>query len=107
MLITQEYVDPAGPGLGAVYAKALYREYTNAGFQARKPANATQGILGPTLHAHVGDTLTVVFTARPSLEAWSCPSVHCPLASWRSRLFTDKAGCMAPPSPHGAGCVPL
>lgn len=58
----QQYVDPKGFGLGSVYIKGLYREYTDASFSARKQPNRQHGILGPILHAHVGDTLVIVFT---------------------------------------------
>jgi FtsP/CotA-like multicopper oxidase with cupredoxin domain len=50
--------------IGSVYRKALYREYTDATFKHRsaRPANwAHLGLLGPTLHAEVGDTIRVVF----------------------------------------------
>ena len=57
----QQYVDPKGFGLGSVYIKGLYREYTDANFTTRKQPNPQHGILGPILHAHVGDTLVIVF----------------------------------------------
>lgn len=54
-----------GPHLiGPVYRKAVYREYTDATFQhlkPRKPDDAYLGILGPVIHAEVGDTIRVVF----------------------------------------------
>jgi FtsP/CotA-like multicopper oxidase with cupredoxin domain len=55
----------SGPGrIGRVYVKAQYRAYTNASFTTRKPI-ADQwrhlGILGPVIHAEVGDTVKVVF----------------------------------------------
>jgi FtsP/CotA-like multicopper oxidase with cupredoxin domain len=54
-----------GPQLiGHVYRKAVYREYTDATFVTLKPRPASEaylGLLGPTLHAEVGDTIKVVF----------------------------------------------
>ena len=54
-----------GPHLiGPVYRKAVYREYTDATFEHLKPRNADQaylGMLGPTIHAEVGDTIKVLF----------------------------------------------
>ena len=50
--------------IGKVYHKAIYREYTGASFKTLKvrPAGeAYLGILGPILHAEVGDTIKVVF----------------------------------------------
>jgi hephaestin len=50
--------------IGTVYRKAIYREYTDATFahlKPRPPAEAYLGLLGPVLHAEVGDTLRVVF----------------------------------------------
>lgn len=58
----QQYADPKSWGLGSVYIKGLYREYTDASFATRKQPNRQHGILGPILHAHVGDTLVIVFT---------------------------------------------
>ena len=55
-------MDPKGFGLGAVYIKGMYRQYTDASFSMRKQPNPQHGILGPTLHAHVGDTLIIVFS---------------------------------------------
>ncbi|KAK9841799.1 hypothetical protein WJX81_003935 [Elliptochloris bilobata] len=68
------YADPSGAGLGSVYVKGLYREYTDASFRTRKPANPQHGILGPTLHAHVGDTLNKLpFNANLQLGAGLVP----------------------------------
>ena len=39
----------------------MYREYTDATFGQSMPAPAQHGILGPILHARIGDTLTVFF----------------------------------------------
>ncbi|HKW44969.1 MAG TPA: multicopper oxidase domain-containing protein [Candidatus Eremiobacteraceae bacterium] len=50
--------------LGWSYRKAIYREYTDATFRhlkARPAADAYMGILGPVIHAEVGDTVRVVF----------------------------------------------
>jgi len=50
--------------LGLRYWKVVYREYTDATFKtpvARTPAQAYMGLLGPTIHAEVGDTVVVVF----------------------------------------------
>jgi manganese oxidase len=50
--------------LGWVYHKAIYREYTDATFahlKPRAPEDAYLGILGPVIHAEVGDTVVVVF----------------------------------------------
>ena len=54
-----------GPHLiGPVYRKAVYREYTDATFKhlkPRRPDEAYLGILGPIIHAEVGDTIRIVF----------------------------------------------
>jgi manganese oxidase len=50
--------------IGNVYRKAIYREYTDATFTKLKPrptSDAYLGILGPIIHAEVGDTIKVVF----------------------------------------------
>ena len=49
---------------GAIYRKAIYREYTDATFTTRKPRAPQDeylGLLGPILRAEVGDTIKVVF----------------------------------------------
>ncbi|HJT05997.1 MAG TPA: hypothetical protein VJ747_03675 [Stellaceae bacterium] len=54
----------AGDRIGRKYLKAVYREYTGASFttlKPRGPGEASLGILGPIIHAEVGDTITVVF----------------------------------------------
>jgi manganese oxidase len=54
-----------GPHLiGSVYRKAIYREYTDATFthlKPRAPDRQYLGILGPIIHAEVGDTIRILF----------------------------------------------
>lgn len=50
--------------LGRSFRKAIYREYTDASFahlKTRRATDAYLGILGPVIHAEVGDTVVVVF----------------------------------------------
>jgi FtsP/CotA-like multicopper oxidase with cupredoxin domain len=50
--------------IGKRYLKAAYREYTDASFASLKPRALGEehlGLLGPIIHAEVGDTITVVF----------------------------------------------
>jgi len=60
-----KYYATRGPHLiGSVYRKAVYREYTDASFRQlkpRKPEDAYLGLLGPIIHAEVGDTIRIVF----------------------------------------------
>src|SRR4051812_20548616 len=61
--------------IGHVYKKARYREYTDATFTTLKPVPAQWqhlGILGPAIHAQVGDTIRVVFKNRTPFPA----SIH-------------------------------
>ncbi|MDR6863647.1 multicopper oxidase domain-containing protein [Phycicoccus sp. 3266] len=55
----------AGPGrIGSTYDKCLYRGYTDASFthpQARAADQQYLGMVGPVIHAVVGDTIKVVF----------------------------------------------
>jgi manganese oxidase len=64
-LIAQKPLPPLMPmQLGWSFRKAIYREYTDASFRYRKPrlaADAYLGIMGPVIHAEVGDTVVVVF----------------------------------------------
>jgi FtsP/CotA-like multicopper oxidase with cupredoxin domain len=50
--------------IGTKYLKAVYREYTDDAFRTLKPRPPEQqylGIVGPVMHAEVGDTIKVVF----------------------------------------------
>ena len=50
--------------IGTKYLKAIYREYTDETFQKlkeRTPDETYLGIVGPVLHAEVGDTIKVLF----------------------------------------------
>lgn len=58
------YVEAGPHTLGRLALKALYHEYTDSTFAARKPRPpewAHLGILGPLLRAEVGDTIRVGF----------------------------------------------
>lgn len=54
-----------GPNrIGSTYLKSQYREYTDNTFTTLKPVPAEWqhlGILGPAIHAEVGDTIRIVF----------------------------------------------
>jgi manganese oxidase len=58
------FVENGPDRIGKVYRKAQYREYTDASFTTLKPI-APQwqhlGIMGPVIHAEVGDSIVVVF----------------------------------------------
>lgn len=64
-LDTTEFDVGNGPAVTArTFRKAVYREYTDSSFttaKPRPPAWEHLGILGPVLHAQVGDTIRVVF----------------------------------------------
>jgi FtsP/CotA-like multicopper oxidase with cupredoxin domain len=62
------YVENSETTIGAVYKKAVYRQYTSAAFATLAPRPPTQGLLGPTLHAEAGDKLVVVFRNALSLN---------------------------------------
>jgi FtsP/CotA-like multicopper oxidase with cupredoxin domain len=58
------FVEHRPDTIGSVYRKAIYREYTDATFAHLKPrptGEAYRGLLGPVLHAEVGDTIRIVF----------------------------------------------
>jgi hephaestin len=58
------YTQSGAHRIGKVYRKAVYREYTDATFSKLKPRSADDlylGLLGPIIHAEVGDTIKVVF----------------------------------------------
>uniref|UniRef100_A0A8C4LVS5 ferroxidase n=1 Tax=Equus asinus asinus TaxID=83772 RepID=A0A8C4LVS5_EQUAS len=50
--------------IGSQYKKVVYREYTNGEFveiKARPPREEHLGLLGPMIHAEVGDSILIVF----------------------------------------------
>jgi multicopper oxidase len=58
------YLKQGDDRIGRRYLKAIYREYTDGSFstlKARSPEESHLGILGPILHAEVGDTIVVHF----------------------------------------------
>ena len=62
--LAKAYMEHGPHRIGSIYRKAIYREYTDGTFSAVKPRPAEwehAGILGPILHAEVGDTIKVVF----------------------------------------------
>lgn len=61
--------------IGRVYRKAVYHAYTDATFSKRAPVDAAWqhlGILGPVLHAEVGDAIQVHFRNNTSFPT----SIH-------------------------------
>lgn len=84
--------------IGRRYLKAVYREYTDARFTKLKPHNPAEqhlGILGPVIHAEVGDTITVVFRNHTRLAVGIHPH----------GVFYDKAseGAHYATAPSGTG----
>ena len=58
------FYDSGPHQIGHIYHKSIYREYTDASFthlKPRAPQDAYLGILGPIIHAEVGDTIKVRF----------------------------------------------
>ena len=58
------FVKNSSDRIGKTYLKAIYREYTDGNFTQLKPISSQWqhlGILGPAIHAEVGDTIKVVF----------------------------------------------
>lgn len=58
------FVGRSNDRVGSKYKKAIFVEYTDATFNERKPRPAAWqhlGILGPIIHAQVGDKIRVVF----------------------------------------------
>jgi manganese oxidase len=58
------FVKNSSDRIGKTYLKAIYREYTDGNFTHLKPISSQWqhlGILGPAIHAEVGDTIKVVF----------------------------------------------
>jgi len=59
--------------IGHVYLKSLFRGYTDKTFRHRAPVPARWrhlGVLGPPIHAEVGDTIRVVFKEQHTPAGW-------------------------------------
>ncbi|KAI9281863.1 Cupredoxin [Sporodiniella umbellata] len=50
--------------VGSVYAKAFYRQYSDASFRSLIPHDPSLGVLGPILRAEAGDTVKIHFLNR-------------------------------------------
>jgi FtsP/CotA-like multicopper oxidase with cupredoxin domain len=62
--IAKGFTQPGPHQVGSINKKAIYREYTDGTFRTLKPRPPRQaylGLVGPILHAAVGDTIKVVF----------------------------------------------
>ena len=62
--VANVYMENGKDRIGKVSLKAIYREYADATFTTLKPVDDKWqhlGILGPVIHAEVGDTIKVVF----------------------------------------------
>uniref|UniRef100_A0A674K7B4 ferroxidase n=1 Tax=Terrapene triunguis TaxID=2587831 RepID=A0A674K7B4_9SAUR len=58
------FVSPGKDRIGSKYKKVVYREYTNGEFTEHKVRSAQEehlAILGPLIHAEVGDSILVIF----------------------------------------------
>jgi manganese oxidase len=96
--------------IGSINKKAIYREYTDATFRTLKPRPAKDaylGLVGPILHAEVGDTIRIVFKNNASHPYSMHPHgvlylKHSEGADYSdSTSGSDKSdGCVAPGSTH-------
>jgi hephaestin len=78
--------------IGSTYAKALFRQYTDASFQTLKarPAKwAHLGLLGPIIQAQVGDTIRVVFENNTRLRVGMHPHGVLYTKSSEGALYND------------------
>jgi manganese oxidase len=63
--------------LGWTFHKAIYREYTDRSFNrlaSVSPGERYRGLLGPAIHAEVGDTVVVVFKNRTRMPVDIAPA---------------------------------
>lgn len=77
-LVSGRTLQLRGPAqLGWSYHKLIYREYADASFTrlaAVDPAERYRGLVGPAVHAGVGDTVIVVFKNRTKLAVDIAPT---------------------------------
>jgi FtsP/CotA-like multicopper oxidase with cupredoxin domain len=90
--------------LGVRYHKIVYREYTDGTFSKRvvRPEDAYMGLLGPTIHAEVGDTIRVVFKNDASIPTNIVPrgliaAPAAPVAPHAVKTYTWKVSERAAP----------
>ena len=61
--------------IGRKYKKALFREFTDSSFTEEKirtgDSETHLGVLGPMIHAEVGDTIEVVFKNNATKKTYS------------------------------------
>ena len=55
------FLEKGDDRIGHVYKKTIYFEYTDATFTVEIPKHPTLGLLGPLLHAEVGDRLEITY----------------------------------------------
>jgi FtsP/CotA-like multicopper oxidase with cupredoxin domain len=99
------YTQPGPNRIGRIYRKAVYREYTDDTFATRKersPQDEYLGVLGPILHAEVGDTIKVVFRNSASRPySMSMPDdVFRPRHAARSGSILDAEGLVTEGMPE-------
>ncbi|XP_062869627.1 ferroxidase HEPHL1 [Trichomycterus rosablanca] len=61
---SEVYFSREGGGLGGEYIKAVFTAYTDSTFTEKINTDTHLGILGPVLHAEVGDVLQITFLNR-------------------------------------------
>ena len=98
--------------LGPRYHKIVYRAYTDGTFSKRlaNPDDAYMGLLGPTLHAEVGDTIKVVFKNEASIPTNIVPrglvaQRAAPVPPHAVRTFTWQATSRASPGVHDGSSI--
>jgi FtsP/CotA-like multicopper oxidase with cupredoxin domain len=77
-IVAGKPLPPGAPAqIGWTYHKALYREYTDSTFTTLlpiPPAERYRGLVGPAIHAEVGDTVVVVFRNRTRIPVDIAPN---------------------------------
>jgi hephaestin len=99
--------------LGWSYHKIIYRQYQDATFArllTRSPSDAYLGLLGPIIHAEVGDTIVVVFknNARITTGISASPMLaprSGPVSPGAERKFVWKVTDRAAPGPDDGSSI--
>jgi len=109
--IAKGFTETSANHIGRVYKKAIYREYTDATFsmlKPRPPQDAYLGLVGPILHAEVGDTIKVVFKnnathpygMHPHGVLYERDSEGANYNGGSGGGMDDRGGCVAPGATH-------
>ncbi|XP_069892719.1 ceruloplasmin-like [Dipodomys merriami] len=114
--VSNAFLDKEEFYIGSKYKKVVYRQYTDSSFKVpveRKAEEEHLGILGPQLHANIGDTVKIIFknmATRPySIHAHGVKtqrSTVVPTQPGEVQTYVWEVPERAGGGPEDAACIP-